>query len=161
MSLLLAGCNTGTYPVDVFPEMHYQAWHRPLEPERLTTPPEAVPVTGAPPLLTFAQAANLSNPIPRDSALLERARGVYLVNCASCHGTAGDGRGPVAAYYVNNPVAAVPPIALDSPRVRARTDGQLWWIIRNGLGNMPPYADLLTDEEVWLTVHFIRAVQGQ
>ena len=54
MSLLLAGCNTGTYPVDVFPEMHYQAWHRPLEPERLTTPPEAVPVTGAPPLLTFA-----------------------------------------------------------------------------------------------------------
>jgi mono/diheme cytochrome c family protein len=145
----------------VFSEMHYQPSHRPLEPERLTSPPEAVPVTGAPPLLTYAQAANLQNPFAQDPTVLERARQVYLVNCSSCHGHAGDGHGPLAAYYVNSPVAPVPPIDFGSARVRARTDGQLWWIIRSGLGNMPPYENLLTEEEVWLTVRLIRAVQGR
>ena len=160
-SLFSTACNTGSYPLDVFPEMHYQAWHRPLEPERLTAPEGAVPVGGAPPTLTYVQAANLANPIPRSEESLERARQVYLVNCATCHGPAGDGRGPMTPYYTGNPAAVVPPIDFAAPRVQARTDGQLWWIVRHGLGNMPPYEDLLTDDEVWLMVLFIREVQGR
>jgi hypothetical protein len=98
LAVVLGGCNSGTYPLDVFSEMHYQPSHRPLEPERR-----------APPLLTYAQAANLQNPFAQDPTVLERARQVYLVNCSSCHGHAGDGHGPLAAYYVNSPVAPVPP----------------------------------------------------
>lgn len=159
--LLLGGCNTGAYPLDVFPEMHYQPSHRPLEPERLAPPEGAVPLTGAPPALTYAQAENLPNPVPRNPQTSERARQVYQVNCAACHGIAGDGQGPMAAYYTRGPAAVVPPVDLAAPRVQARTDGQLWWIIRRGLGNMPPYENLLADEEVWLTVQRIREVQGR
>jgi mono/diheme cytochrome c family protein len=160
-AILLVACNTGSYPLDVFPEMHYQPSHRPLEPERLTPPDGAVPVTGAAPSLTYAQARDLPNPVPRSSASRERARQTYLVNCATCHGVAGDGQGPMAPYYSRSPAGVVPPADLASPRVQSRTDGQLWWIIGQGLGNMPPYGDLLDDEQIWLTVLFIREAQGR
>jgi mono/diheme cytochrome c family protein len=159
--LFAVACNTGSYPLDVFPEMHYQPSYRALEPERLTPPDGAVPIDGAPPALTYAQATNLSNPIARTPEGVDRARQVYLVNCAACHGPSGDGQGSMTRYYVGNPTAPVPPVDFTAARVQARTDGQLWWIIRNGLGNMPPYEDLLADDEVWLTVQFIRDVQGR
>ena len=57
--------------------------------------------------------------------------------------------------------ATVPPTDLASARVRARTDGQLWWIVRHGLGNMPPFNALLTDQEIWHTVLLIRDFQRQ
>ena len=160
-AVFLVACNAGAYPLDIFPEMHYQPSHRPLEPERLTPPDGAVPVTGAPPTLTYAQAENLANPVPRTSESLERARRVYQVNCATCHGAAGDGKGPMASYYARSPAGVVPPVDLAAPRVQARTDGQLWWIIGQGLGNMPPYQDLLADDEIWLMVLFTRDVQGR
>jgi mono/diheme cytochrome c family protein len=54
-----------------------------------------------------------------------------------------------------------PPADLTSSRVRSRTDGQLYWLITNGIGNMPNFADLLTDEERWAMVNVVRAGQGQ
>ncbi len=160
-ALLMTACNTGSYPLDIFPEMHYQPSHRPLEPERRTPPDGAVPVTGAPPTLTYAQAESLPNPVERSAERLERARRVYQVNCATCHGTNGDGRGPMAPYYAQSPAGVVPPTDLAAPRVRVRTDGQLWWINRQGLGNMPSYRDLLADDETWLLVHLIRDLQAR
>lgn len=160
-AVLLAACNTGAYPLDIFPEMHYQPAHRPLEPERLTPPEGAVPVTGAPPTLTFAQARDLTNPVPRTPESRERAQEVYRVNCATCHGLTGDGRAPMTPYFARSAAGAVLPVDLASARVQTRTDGELWWIIGQGLGNMPPYQNLLSDEEIWLTVQFVREVQGQ
>ncbi|MGE3911024.1 MAG: cytochrome c [Chloroflexota bacterium] len=161
VALPLMACNTGAYPLDVFPEMHYQRSYRPLEPERLTPPDGAVPVTGAAPVLTFVQARGLSNPIQRTTQTAARAEAIYQSDCATCHGVAGDGQGPMAAYYAQSPAAVVPPVDLAAPRVRARTDGELWWIIGQGLGNMPAYRHLLSDEERWLTVQFIREVQAR
>ena len=47
-----------------------------------------------------------------------------------------------------------------SASVRERSDGQLYWLIVNGIGNMPPFHDLLTEEEVWGLVGYVRSVQG-
>ncbi|MBI2858536.1 MAG: hypothetical protein HYX90_05600, partial [Chloroflexi bacterium] len=45
--VLLAGCSsTGSYPRDLFIEMHYQRSFRSQEPPRLYPAPFAVPVTG-------------------------------------------------------------------------------------------------------------------
>jgi mono/diheme cytochrome c family protein len=163
LALLLGavGCNPGAYPIDIFPEMHYQPSYRPLEPERLAAPDGAVPVGGAKPRLTFAQAAPLANPLPPSPDTLARAQQVYAVNCAACHGSAGAGRGPLAAYYIRSTNAVVEPVAFSAPRVQSRTDGELYWIVRYGLGNMPPYDHLLTDPDLWSTVSFIRQVQGR
>ncbi len=159
VALLATACFPGTYTIDIFPEMHYQAFQRRLEPERLAPPAGAVPVTGGRPTFTFEQAAALSNPVPRTPQTQERARQLFAVNCAICHGPDGRGQSVVAQHFVQ--AGFVPPADLASPRVRQRTDGQLYWIVAHGLGNMPPFQDLLTDEQLWTVVYLIREVQGQ
>jgi mono/diheme cytochrome c family protein len=155
--VLAAACNPGAYPVDLFPEMHYQPSQRRLEPRRLAAPDGAVPVTGARPRLTFEQAGGLQNPVPRSPETLERARQVYRVNCAMCHGPKGDGQSVIAGFFKG--AGVVPPVDFAGERARARSDGQLYWIVANGLGNMPPFGSLLTEEELWTVVHFIREAQ--
>lgn len=161
LAVLAMACNTGAYPLDIFPEMHYQPSHRPLEPQRLTVPEGAVPVTGAAPSFTYAQAQNLTNPLPRTPQGRERAWQIYGVNCATCHGPTGDGQGPMTPYFAGSVAAVVPPVDLAAPRVQSRTDGQLWWILGQGLGNMPPYRQLLSDDDIWLLVQVIREMQGR
>jgi mono/diheme cytochrome c family protein len=156
--LLLAACNPGPYPTDVFPEMHYSPAQRRGEPPRLSPPADAVPVSGARPGYTFDQASDLPNPVPNTPATLERAGELYRVNCAMCHGADGHGRSLVADRF--RAAGAVPPVDLAGDRVRARTDGQLYWIVANGLGNMPAFGDLLGEDELWTVVRFIRRVQG-
>ena len=159
LALASAACTTGTYPLDVFPEMHYQPSQRHLEPERRTVPPGAVPISGARPRLTFEQAADLPNPAPRTPETLARAAELYRVDCATCHGADGRGDGPLAPYYRDNPLAPVGPTDLASPRVRQRTDGQLYWLIANGIGNMPRFGERLAEQDLWALVTYVRAVR--
>lgn len=155
-ALLLAACNPGVYPVDIFPEMHYQPSQRRLEPERLAPPPGAVPRSGGRRLYTFEQAAALTNPLPRTAAVLQRAEMLNAVNCAMCHGADGRGQSPLTPYYAR--LGWVWPTSFASPRVRERTDGQLYWLLRHGVANMPPFGALLDDAELWTLVHYVREV---
>ena len=52
-----------------------------------------------------------------------------------------------------------PPVpSLASSEVQSYTDGQLYWVIRNGLwpSGMPASRGILTDEEMWSIVAYIR-----
>jgi mono/diheme cytochrome c family protein len=150
-SLMATACGPTTYPADVFPEMHYQPSVRRLEPRRPPPPADAVPVNGSTPHLSFDDAASLSNPLPATPEALQRARDLARVNCSACHGADGHGQGPVAGYF-----SPVRPVDFRSDRVRTRSDGQLFWIVANGLGNMPPFRSLLSEQELWTVVLFIR-----
>ncbi|HLH24410.1 MAG TPA: cytochrome c [Chloroflexota bacterium] len=158
LALLGVACYPGAYPVDVFPEMHYEPAYRRLEPNRLPPPPGAVPITGAKPTYTFAQAGGLTNPVAATPDNLAAARATYSVNCAMCHGPDGRGDSPVATYFRG--AGVVPPVDFAGARVRGRSDGQLYWLITNGIGDMPPFRDLLTEQEVWGLVDYVRSVQG-
>ena len=155
---LISGCNPGAYPVDLFPEMHYQPSQRRLEPDRLAPPPGAVPVTGGRQAYTFVEVTDLRNPLAREPGLA-RGREVFRVNCAICHGADGRGQSYVAERFAAAQVLR--PVNLAEARARDRTDGQLYWLVTNGVGNMPPFADLLTENERWSLVHVIRDVQGR
>ena len=153
-----AACTPGPYPLDILTEMHYQQSQRMLEPDRLLPPPDSVPTSGRRVPITFEQAGPLTNPVQRTQGL-ERGRQVYAVNCAPCHGRDGRGQTLVGEHFRARGFVA--PVDFTSPRPQGRTDGELYWIIVNGLGNMPPFGDLLHDDEVWATVHAIREVQGR
>jgi Cytochrome C oxidase, cbb3-type, subunit III len=152
---LLAACGPTSYPADVFPEMHYQSSARRLEPQRQAPPSDAVPVEGSTPHLSFDEATDLTNPVPRTPDTLAQSRELARVNCSACHGAGGHGDGPVAHYF-----SPVPPVDFRSDRVRSRTDGQVFWIVANGLGNMPAFRALLTEQELWTVVHFVRDAGG-
>ncbi|HEU0167529.1 MAG TPA: cytochrome c [Chloroflexota bacterium] len=159
-ALALAACNPGVDPTDIFPEMHYQPNHKPLEPERLAPAPGAVPVGGGRVPLTYTQARPIQDPLQSTPAALAHAKDVYATNCATCHGDNGKGDGPIARYYIGSPTAPVPPADLTSAMVRQHTDGELYWIVANGLGNMPAFGDQLTDTDLWSAVLAIRNLES-
>ncbi|MDO8636007.1 MAG: cytochrome c, partial [Dehalococcoidia bacterium] len=153
---IFSGCSTGAYPVDVFPEGHYQQSFRSQEPPRLQPPTDSVPITGKEVTYNFSEAGNLMNPVSPSNELMAKANQLYQVNCAVCHGASGRGDGPMTSYFQQS--GAPPPIDYVSPRVKSRKEGELFWIITNGLGTMPRFGPLLTAEERWALVHFVRSV---
>jgi mono/diheme cytochrome c family protein len=78
---------------------------------------------------------------------------LYQNFCATCHGPAGAGDGPVGRRM------GAPP--LFSPRARGFSDGYLYSIIRYGRGLMPRYGDKLYDPmDRWAIVSHVRKLQA-
>ncbi|MBI4287508.1 MAG: cytochrome c [Chloroflexi bacterium] len=158
LALIFAACSTGAYPFDVFPEGHYQQSYRSQEPPRLQPPADSVPIGGKEVAYTFVEAGDLTNPLQRTPETMAKAAEIYRVNCLVCHGAAGRGDGPAAAYFRKAGVSE--PTDYTTQRVRSRKDGELYWIVTYGLGFMPRFGPLLTPEERWAVIHFVRVVSA-
>jgi len=98
---------------------------------------------------------NLSNPYAGDVAASNYGSKLYRKYCWICHGTTGAGDGPGSATL------NVKPASFNETIVLNRTDGELYWWINNGGDNMQPFKDLLSDEQVWKTVTYIRSLQNK
>jgi mono/diheme cytochrome c family protein len=162
--LLSSACYPGSYPLDLFNEMHYQSSQRLQEPERRSPPPGAVPITGMAADRSWADVQSVQNPVARSAANTERARKLFAVNCAMCHGPNGRGANDDPKPAVGARFAALGylhPVDFQSSRVRDRSDGEVWWLITHGIGNMPPFGSLVSDDDRWMLVHLIREVQGR
>ncbi|MBI4320372.1 MAG: cytochrome c [Chloroflexi bacterium] len=151
-----AGCipSGPSYPFDIFPEMHYSAAVRRQEPPRLDPPAGAVPIVGRSPGLE----RQLENPVPRTPDNVQRAAELYQINCRACHGVAGRGNGLMAGYFAQAGLSA--PSDFANTIASGRTDSQIYFVVENGLSGMPPWRNLLSAEERWLLVHFVRSVGG-
>ena len=98
-----------------------------------------------------ARAARKVNPRPADAASVEAGRKVYVAECLDCHGARGAGDGPGARDLR----AKVPP--LTDPAVWRQTDGELFWKVSTGRGDMPGFDDMLEEDERWHVVNYARA----
>ncbi|MGA8142346.1 MAG: cytochrome c, partial [Candidatus Acidiferrales bacterium] len=74
-------------------------------------------------------------------------------DCAMCHGADGDGKGDLAIDMKLKMSDFRDPAALKSA-----TDGEMFYVIKNGNGAMPSEADRLKDEEIWNLVNYIRSL---
>lgn len=96
----------------------------------------------------------LKNPFnsESDSAAVAAGHELYAKNCESCHGY--DGSGKIAGGAVTFP----PPLDLRQPALasRQRTDGELFYFIRNGVRNTAMPAWQFPDSQIWQLVSFIR-----
>jgi mono/diheme cytochrome c family protein len=123
----------------------HQAQHEPLP-----MPKDSVPIQGA------AYIAGLGapvNPIPADDASVQRGKVLYNADCALCHGTDGQGKGPFAVYLIK-----VKPANLLQGDPKTGSDGALFMTITNGVdGAMPPLRENLNVQERWDVVNYVRA----
>jgi cytochrome c553 len=143
VGLAAAGCSQGSYPLDIFYEMHYQQSYKSGEAPRLSPPESAVPWFASPVSTSFNTGQHL-----------------YTVNCSICHGASGKGDGLVLQTMINKygyQVKADPD--LSGNLVASFPDGVIEAFMVNGIDVMPNFTKLLSAEERRSIIQYIRTLQ--
>lgn len=98
------------------------------------------------------RAPNRKNPLPATPETLRGGLAHFRENCVICHGAPGVDPGEIGQGL--NPGA--PDLTL--PRVQARTDGQLYWLVDEGIRmtGMPAFGPTHGENELWQIVAFLR-----
>jgi mono/diheme cytochrome c family protein len=96
---------------------------------------------------------NDRNPVKADETAIADGKQMFASYCMVCHGLDGQNTGVPFAKTI---APAVPSLA--SPEIQAYSDGQLKWIIKNGLypSGMPPSTGDFSDDDMWRMVAYIR-----
>jgi mono/diheme cytochrome c family protein len=96
--------------------------------------------------------AGLTNPLGADAA--DEGAEVFRINCEVCHGPQGHGDGPAGQ--------ALEPRPRNLAELQTQAgDDFLFWRIREGKPgtSMVAWKGILTDEQIWQTVFFIRTLE--
>jgi mono/diheme cytochrome c family protein len=121
-----------------------------LSAQQTQTPQKAAPPSYA---AIPAEAAKQANPVKSSPESLARAKKWWSIDCAMCHGKAGDGKGDLAADMKLKIADFTDPTTLKN-----RTDGEIFYIIKNGHQDMPPEGPRLKPEENWDLVNYVRSL---
>jgi cytochrome c5 len=100
--------------------------------------------------------AGASNPVKPTAESLAKAKSIYEIDCAMCHGDSGNGQTDLAKSMSLNMADFT-----DAKAMTTKTDGDLFDIIRNGKDKMPPEAaGRANDTVVWNLIAYIRKMSG-
>ena len=112
------------------------------------------------PVEQIESARSVTNPYPSTPEIIEQGKRIFegKGSCRTCHGIDGKGlgsdinpetfRGPLPRNFTDNDWQAV------------RTDGELFWILKNGSKGtaMASFIPLvLTEEEAWAVISYVRS----
>lgn len=105
----------------------------------------------------YIASRQVVNPLPAlDSAGMIEAERLYLVNCGICHGAKLDGNGPLWNNG-DGPYPAAPKNLVADPVVSKMPDGQLFYSITYGKGQMGSYASQLSTKQRWMVIHYLNS----
>jgi mono/diheme cytochrome c family protein len=95
----------------------------------------------------------VKNPLPVSQAAIQEGGEHFQRHCQVCHGLDGHNTGVPFASKMDPPVPD-----LGSADVQGYSDGQLKWIVENGVSpsGMPGWKGILSDEQMWQIVHYLR-----
>jgi mono/diheme cytochrome c family protein len=126
------------------------------QPVKGTLPMNVFPYTIAGKDEEAAKLANetVSNPLKPTLDVLERGQKIFNRVCITCHGPRAEGDG-----RIQGPGLFPAPPSLHTPQAREFKDGRIFHVITRGQNKMPSYADMLTPEERWSVVLYVRALQ--
>jgi cytochrome c553 len=96
----------------------------------------------------------MTNPLVKDWKSIEKGKKIYQSLCASCHGKTG--KGDVAAMQSLNPK----PTNFTTEKFQSQTDGTIFWKLSEGRGMMAAYKNMLTEEERWNLVNYLRSLKS-
>jgi mono/diheme cytochrome c family protein len=97
------------------------------------------------------KAAREPNPVKSTPESIAEGKKIYGYDCAQCHGATGDGKTDVAKDL------KIPNLT-DPALLKARTDGELFYIVKNGHYDMPPEGDRVKAEQLWHLVNYVRSL---
>jgi len=117
------------------------------------SPQQTGPALTPPPAVATEPAAAVKNPVKPTPESQAKAKGIYQIDCAMCHGDNGNGKTDLATSMG---------LSLDdwtNPATLAnKQDWELFNAIRAGKDKMPPETDgRASDTEVWNLIIYIRS----
>ena len=101
----------------------------------------------------FVGSIQQRNPLGLSHETLEDGKEAFSHYCVACHGMDGQNTGVPFADRMSPPVPS-----LASAEIQSYTDGQLKWVIDNGIwpSGMPGSKGTLSDQEIWSIVIYLR-----
>jgi glucose/arabinose dehydrogenase len=101
------------------------------------------------------ESEELKSPFAFDLVSEEKGRGLYNMYCRTCHGENGLGDGPAGKDLIAKPSN------FHNQRVKKQSDGALFWKMSNGNQSMPSFKDVLSDEQRWQLVSYLRKIPSE
>ena len=156
LGIAAIGCfpKSGTYPIEIFTEMHYSQSFRSQEPPRLDA------VRGAEVFVGLGTEETLDIALTRERAYVPAvASQLYTVNCSVCHGDSGTGDGPISTFLtspsltVGDGAYAAPPNLQTSRDTLGRD--VFFGLVSSGINVMPRFELLLSEEDRWDIVNYV------
>jgi len=100
-------------------------------------------------------ASKLVSTSPLDSTAvdLKKAEELYVIYCAICHGTAGDGKGKLVTQEKF--------LGVPSYKERQITKGSIFHVVTFGLNSMGSHSNQLSSDERWLVAEYVLKLKGQ
>ena len=97
-------------------------------------------------------ADHLKSTIQNSLLAEQKGKDIYNLYCLSCHGQYGFGDGGAGASFERKPSN------FHNKKVKAQSNGAIYWKITNGRTNMPAFKDILSEEQRWQVVSYIRKI---
>ncbi|MGA9527940.1 MAG: cytochrome c [Terriglobales bacterium] len=95
------------------------------------------------------EAAQKANPVKPSPESLAKGKKTYKIDCAMCHGENGDGKNDMDMKNV--------PDFTSADVQKKSTDGEWFYIIQKGKGDMPPEGPRAkSDDDLWNLVNYCR-----
>ena len=99
------------------------------------------------------EIAKEANPVKPSAESVAQGKKKYAIDCAMCHGRTGDGKGDLAAD-----MKLTIPDYHDPVTLKDKTDGELFYIIQKGKGDMPAEGDRAKKDDIWNLVNYLRSL---
>jgi len=99
------------------------------------------------------EATKQANPVKSTPESLAKGKKWWGIDCSMCHNANGDGKGEMA-HDMKLTIADFS----DPNTLKDRTDGELFYVIKNGYQDMPPEGPRVKTEENWDLVNYVRSL---
>jgi len=96
------------------------------------------------------EAAELVNPIKDQSLALTLGKRIYTAECQVCHGRYGNAETDIAESLQQKPKN------FTKEDFQNQSDGAIYWKLSEGRGLMQPFKTMLSEEEIWSVVVYVK-----
>ena len=105
------------------------------------------------PWIAPKETKQFTNPFEGNEDAVLRGAELFDLLCSVCHGATGKGDGVTLEYL--NPK----PANLTSEKVQKQSHGEFYWKITTGRPPMQSYVNVLSSDEIWQVIAFIKTLQ--
>lgn len=96
------------------------------------------------------EAGELVNPLKDQVAALKLGKTIYSAECVVCHGKYGN-----AETDISKTLEQKPKNFTEEDFIK-QSDGEIFWKLSEGRGLMQPFKTMLTEEEIWSVVVYVK-----